>query len=124
VKADIKLIEQLKNNFFERPYEIIKENELQYCMVATDVIQKESLLCEYVGIIKRYKLPEQKPPESEEYIEINEDSNGYMYAVFSTCYSNEARFISGIPSNMKDLANCNAVRLIVEGTPRVFIRSI
>jgi hypothetical protein len=81
----------------------------------------ESLLCEYKGVIKIIKKEEDS---NEEYFEIEKDDKNNIYGLFSTHFANEGRYISGIPNQHKEKANCGTITLIVDKIPRTFVFSI
>ncbi len=64
-------------------------------MVAIEFIKRGSLLCEYVGEVKA--VDEHDRDDTQEFFIMEKDARGRRWAVFSTHYANEARYICGIP---------------------------
>mmetsp|Transcript_37550 Transcript_37550/g.27685 ORF Transcript_37550/g.27685 Transcript_37550/m.27685 type:complete len:204 (-) Transcript_37550:271-882(-) len=105
-----------------RPYEIVQIPQMGSCLVASEEIEEGSLLCEYKGELKQ--VSEKADKLQEEYMILERDKNGKLWGVFSTRMANEARYISGISKGFEEKANCDVKRLMVDGIPRAFVRTI
>jgi hypothetical protein len=47
------LITEYENLILKRPYELIEMEHMGWCLVAVSDIKRKSLLCEYVGELKK-----------------------------------------------------------------------
>jgi hypothetical protein len=76
---------------------------INYTLLATQPIAKNSLLCEYIGEVKKiYKALN----DEEFFILVAEEKYKGQQVLISENYANEARYISGIPEKNKESANC------------------
>ena len=105
-----------------RPYEIIDIPGMGYSLIATVQIEIGYIICEYLGELKIYNETDDEDEENEQF-ELEKDIDGNLWTICSSIYANEARFIAGTPYNKSRYANCVAKKLLVNGTPWLFIVS-
>lgn len=82
-----------------------------FVLVSTEVICADTLLCEYAGVLVSR--------QNDNFEQVELDSNLYIE---SEEFANEARFISSTPANFN--ANCILQRVLCQGVPRVFVKTI